>query len=232
MAYRKFFSHNLIRYILSAVIALPTVLFIGCSKIDSPYYNYNNTSTRFDGNAISFLQSQPGIYDSLLFVLGKLPNIVDILNSNADLTCMLPSNASFSLALQDINEIRKIQNKVPVSLAVLDSANLDTLVSRYILPGQYLTDTLSQYVDGLNVPDIKYAYPMHLKYIRTNASGLYEGGPQVIQYSDTKESIFNRYWVNTTTTSVNLHMNNNTIIHVLSSGHEFGFGEFVTRFNK
>ncbi|HTN37515.1 MAG TPA: fasciclin domain-containing protein [Arachidicoccus sp.] len=215
------------------LMLLLSLLFtsFGCSKSsEGKYYDYQNANAEYDGNTIEFLQAQNGLYDSLLYVVGRVPNLKDsIANFNA--TFFAPTNQSFAIALQNLNELRAIQHRAPLNLTNIDAVELDTLLCRYVIPGAYISDSLSVFTDGISVPSLRYHYNMTLRYNRQDAQGYQNGGPQEIIFSDPKNSIFERYWVSTYTTSVNIHTKNG-IVHLLSGGHEFGFGEFMRRMNK
>jgi hypothetical protein len=176
------------------------------------------------------LQAQTGLYDSLLLVIDRVPNLKDTIQ-NYDITLFAPNNQCFTNALNNLNELRATQHKSALSLKDIDLVELDTLLCRYVIPGNYVTDSLVEFSDGISVNSLRYDYKMHLRYNRQDASGYQNGGPQEIEFSDPKNSIFERYWVTTYTTSVNVHTNNG-LVHLLSGGHEFGFGEFSGRMNK
>ena len=223
--------HNIIRngaIIMTAVI-MGTVVF-SCSKShEGPYYDYENRNAVYNGNIYEFLKSQDGLYDSLLYVIDRVPNLLDTIE-NYDITLFAPTNQCFTNALRNLNELRATQRREPLSLANIDLVELDTLLCRYVLPGVYVTDSLVQFSDGVAINSLRYDYQMHLRYNRQDANGYQDGGPQEIELRDLKNSIFERYWVTTYTTSVNIHTNNG-IVHLLSGGHEFGFGEFTRRMN-
>jgi len=227
---------NLLRNIFTnkwggALILGLLVIAIGCSKShEGPYYNYQNKNAVFDGNSYSFLEAQGGLYDSLLYVIDKVPNLKDTIE-NYDITLFAPTNQCFTNALKNLNELRETQHKTPLYLKDIDVVDLDTLLCRYVIPGNYLTDSLIEFSDGISVSSLRYDYTMHLRYNRQDANGYQNGGPQEIEFSDPKSSIFERYWVTTYTTSVNIHTDNG-VVHLLSPGHEFGFGEFSRRMNK
>ncbi|MCX2452743.1 hypothetical protein OQX61_15800 [Pedobacter sp. PLR] len=193
------------------------------------YYNYENKIQQFDGSALDYLNSQKGLYDSLLLVLDRLPALKDSL-AKRRLTVFAVTNKSFEISVGNLNAIRKRNNKAPIYLANMDIAQLDTMTSRYLIRGKYETQDLSTFVDGLMVNSIVHNYPMHVLYQKLDASGFKEGGPQVLTFSDTKESIFVRYWQRTPTNAVNIKTNN-AIVNIVSPGHDFGFGDFVTRIN-
>lgn len=207
---------------------LSTTLF-SCKKNNSDYYNYENNLKQFDGNALEYLQSQKGIYDSLLLVLNRLPDLQDSLK-NEKVTLFAATNKSFQISVENLNAVRKKLNKAPLYLADMNIKELDTMTSKYIIRGEMVTADFQRFVDGLIVKSINHNYNMHLKYDKADASGFIGGGPGTIIFTDPKNSIFVRYWQSTPTNSVNIRTKN-AIINVLSPGHDFGFGDFVTRIN-
>lgn len=235
MLQKKFTPQNWL-----AVIILLLVV-VACHKKDNTWRNYENGAGNFSGNALQYLQSQPGVYDSMLLVMGRLSRIADTAQ-HAAVTLFAISNRSFALALQNINQARhdSIPAMPPISFATIDSVALDTFFCRYLLQGKHLSTEISELADGLFFPTIQYknrsladtSYTMQMQFARTNASGFLGGGPNAIIYSDPKGSIFYRYWVRVNTITVDIKTSN-AIIHVLPPGHDFGFGnEFIRAVNK
>ncbi len=211
-----------------------------CKKVDKQYINYQPTAGNFSGNTIEYLKSQPGLYDSLLLLLDRVPRLRDSV-ANAEVTLFAVSNRSLSLALQNINQARhdSIPRMEPVSLNSIDSAVLDTFLCRYILQNKIVSSDISDLADGLFFPTVSYinandadtSYNMQLQYTRTNASGFLGGGPAAIIFSDPKGSIFQRFWVRVNTITVDIKTKN-SIVHLLPPGHDFGFGdEFIRAVN-
>jgi hypothetical protein len=216
-----------------AVILLIMVAVTSCTKTDTTYRNYRNTAGNFKGNALAYLQSQPGVYDSMLLVINRLTGIADTVSTN-NITLFAVSNRSFALALQNINQARKdsIPSLPPVSLSTMDSATLDTFFCRYIIQGQQRSDSLTGFTDGRLYASVRYDYNMQMQFDQTNASGYLNGGPKAIIFSDPKNSVFTRNWVRTTTITVDIKTDN-AIVHLLPPGHDFGFGpDFIRRINK
>src|SRR5690606_6950688 len=194
-----------------------------CEKGDSYYENYENQIQVFNGNAYEYLESQPGVYDSLLLVLDRLVPLRDTLK-NEDVTLFALTNKSFELAIQNLNNKRAAGNKAALSLEDLDRRGLDSVMCRYILKGDLQTDNVRELVDGIYLPSLKYGYEMHVQYDVLNASGFVSGGQQQLIITDPNESIFERYWQRTPTNAVNIKTNN-AVIHVLSPSHDFGFNK-------
>lgn len=205
---------------------------VGCTKADDTYKDYQNTAGRFNGNALAYLQSQPGVYDSMLLVINRLTGMQDSISKN-NLTVFAASNRSFALALQNINQARRdsIPAMPEVSLSTMDSAVLDTFFCRYLIMGQQTSDSLKGFTDGRLFTSIRYGYNMQLQFTQTNASGYVNGGPQALIFSDPKNSVFTRNWIRTTTITVDIKTAN-AVVHLLPPGHDFGFGtDFIRRIN-
>lgn len=203
--------------------------FTACQK-ESIYHDYENTIKEFDGTALQYLQSQKNTFDSLLFVLDRLPHLKDSLSSR-NVTLFAPTNQSFQAAIKNLNIERKAQGKTALYLKDCDLDELDVLTAKYILRGARTTDTYAPFTDGLNITSIKYEYQMHVQYNKLNASGFVGGGPQSIIFSDPKGSIFEKYWENANTNAVNIKTKN-AIVNILAPLHDYGFNEFVIRVNK
>jgi hypothetical protein len=218
------------------LIAMVAICFItvatGCKKTDDTYKNYTNTAGTFNGNALQYLQSQPGLYDSMLLVINRLAGIADTV-SKKNITLFAVNNRSFSIALDNINQARKnaIPAKPAVSFSTMDSAILDTFFCRYILKDQVSSSDIIDLTDGKLFTSTRYNYNMHLQLQRTDASGYQHGGPSTIIFSDPKNSVFVRNWIRVPTITVDIKTAN-ARVHLLSSGHDFGFGaDFVSSIN-
>ncbi|MBZ4189081.1 fasciclin domain-containing protein [Niabella beijingensis] len=209
---------------LGVWILAALIVTAGCSKADQTYVKYNNTAGSFNGNAIEYLQSQPGVYDSMLLVINRLPGVADSLRSGS-YTVFATSNRSYTIALKNINDARR--DSVPalpaVSFSTMDEAVLDSFFCRYIIPGHITTQQLYDRADGLEFPSMKYEYKMQLQLRATNASGFLGGGPSAILFSDMRKSVFAVNWVRVYTNTVDIKTSN-AILHVLDPGHNFGFG--------
>src|SRR5690606_42113845 len=89
-------------------IILPFLLLvnIGCVKGDEHYYNYNTEAPVYDGTIYEYLQSQAGVYDSLLLVLDRLPDLrAKLRNADSSYTLFAVTNRSFDIALEALNPI-------------------------------------------------------------------------------------------------------------------------------
>ena len=213
--------------------ALLLLVYTGCTKTDDTYRNYKTTAGTFNGNALEYLKSQPGVYDSMLLVIHRLSQMPQLVN-NGDITLFAVSNRSFSLALQNINQARKdsIPSMPALTLNTIDSATLDTFFGRYIIAGRQTTDSLEGYTDGRLFTSARHNYNMQMQLVQTNASGYLQGGPKSIVFSDPKNSVFTRNWIRVNTITVDIKTNN-AIIHLLPPGHDFGFGtDFIRQVNR
>lgn len=224
----------------SGVLLALVIALAACKKVDHSYVDYQPKAGNFSGNAAEYLKAQPGLYDSLLFMLDRVPRLKDTLQ-NGEITLFAVSNRSVALALQNTNQARRdsLPMMPAVTLASIDSAVLDTFLCRYILQDKVLSADISNLADGLFFPTIGYtnergadtSYQMQMQYVRTNASGYVGGGPATVIFSDPKGSIFYRYWVRVNTITVDIKTSN-SVIHLLPPSHDFGFGdEFIRAVN-
>ena len=201
------------------------ILVSSCTK-DKGYYNETVQKVTYDGTILEYLQSKPGVFDSLLKVLDR-SKMNAVLGSNEKYTFFAPTNQSFQLAIENLNNTRRESDKPLEYLSNVDLKHLDTMMSQYIIKGSYPSDSMLL-KDGIKLQDFKYKRTMNAKLTTATSSGFEGGGPKVIEYSDTKNSQFNRNWITATTASINIEAKNG-MIHVLSSNHVFGFNDFVTR---
>lgn len=213
------------------IIALAVFCLASCKKGNDYYYNYNDEASVYDGTILKYLESKPETYDSLLLVLDRFPSIRQALDSDETFTLFAPTNRSFEIAVDALNTTRALTNKQPLYLEDVPSNDLDSLVSRYIFESELDIDELKPFIDGLNIDSYKYGYRMHAQYNVLSASGLINGGQQQIIFSDVNNSIFQRYWQNINTSAVNIKTKNG-VIHVLASGHDFGFNKFTSKFSQ
>ncbi|MCU7549416.1 fasciclin domain-containing protein [Chitinophagaceae bacterium LB-8] len=219
--------------LMLCLVAISMFSLTSCRK-DDTYYNYKTTAGAYNGTTYEYLQSQTGLYDSLLLVLGRVTGLADSLKTGS-VTLFAANNSSFSLALQNINQARKDSlPKVlpPVTLSTMDSTTLDMFLARYIIPGKLASDSLKGYTDGRMAASIRYGYNMQVQYVPTNAAGFLNGGPKAICFSDPKNSLFVKNWVRVNTMTVDIKTSNG-IVHLLPPGHDFGFGyEFIRLINQ
>lgn len=216
---------NKIRKVYFILLSLGFMSLIWTCKQEDGYYDPIIADKGYDGDVYDYLKSKPGIYDSLLKAVDRLQ--LESTLRDSDITLFALSNASFQLALTNLNNLRKLNDRPSEYLASIDGNQLDTMLSQYIIRGKYVADSLATQ-DGLQLYGVKYAYPMHGRLIKTTSSGYVNGGPTVIQLSDTKKSQFERNWISTTTGSINLKTKNG-IVHVVNADHVFGFDDFVSR---
>jgi hypothetical protein len=82
--------------------------------------------------------------------------------------------------------------------------------------------------DGQFINSVRGGYPMHAQRVYADAEGVQNGGSDIIEFANTKRSLFITKWSKTTTTSVNIKTKNG-MVHLLRADHVFGFDEFVSR---
>lgn len=233
-------------------MSLPKVLFLmatcaivivtsvsSCKRDAGSYYNYTPKVEVFSGNAIEFLEQQTG-YDSMLAVLKKFPDIVRYLTSSDSVTLFAVSNQSFRLAVENFNIARAAVDspRLYISPSTYDLSRPDsgmfnremlrTLISRYIIPGYYDFNTLMQSFTGIPAESYGYNYQMNMRAIQESSTGSIKDGPKVIEFSDMNYSFYRQYWKPSNTISVNTTRAGNTIVHLLSASHEFGYSSFMS----
>lgn len=195
-----------------------------CVK-DGGFYEPPEVRKEFAGDTYEYLQSKPGVYDSLLQVIDRL-GMESTLRDSA-ITLFAVPNQGFQLAIANLINLRELADRPAEYLSNVDYAQLDTMVTQYIINGVFNSDSLTRQ-DGVILPGIRYGYPMHARLRKTPSSGYEEGGPEVIEFSNTKHSQFLRDWVTTLTGSINVQTSN-AVVHVLNPDHVFGFDEFTKR---
>lgn len=210
------------------------LVMAGCSKVDNTYRNAVAPTVSFQGDAYTYLQSKPGVFDSLLKAIDRIPGLADTLKQK-DITLFAPNNSSFELALKNINQARmdSFPQMPPVNLSTIDADVLDSTLCKYIVRDKIIsTDLMNTLSDGRDVESVKYDYVMNMKLVFTNASGYVGGGPTLINFADRNNSIFTRYWVITKTSTIDISATN-AVINLLDAGHDFGFGStFIRAVNK
>lgn len=214
---------NIAGFVLGSFLCI-----VGCKKYDG-YYAYENTEKVFEGSSLAYLQSKPGVFDSVLLVLDRLPYLKEAVASEK-VTLFAPTNTTFQTAFSNLNLVRSNQNKSRLSIRDLEIKRLDTLMTKYIASGIVSTDS-TLYIDGLFVNTYGIYHPMHAQRVKENASGLVDGGVEILYFSDTKDNSFQSQWVRASSQAVNIFTNNG-VVHVLGGRHEFGFGDFLTKMNR
>ncbi len=215
------------KYLRTLIPAFATLLacVYSCSK-DSGFYNAGVEDKTFNGNTYEYLKSKPGVFDSLIKVIDRMgyQNILE----NDKVTLFAVPNQSFQVALTNLNNLRKKSELNPLAISSVEAVHLDTMMSQYIIKGNYTTELLD-FQDGVNLFGVKYNYPMNARLGTSSSSGYISGGADNIVFQNTNRSALVRNWVSTTTTSNNIKTKNG-IVHVVSSDHIFGFRQFVSRF--
>ncbi|MBE8712798.1 fasciclin domain-containing protein [Sphingobacterium hungaricum] len=216
------------KYLSLVIVSISCFIFCSCNKGDSYYYDYQKSEQLYEGTIYSYLMGQRGTYDSLAVVLERLPDLKSVLNqSDSSVTFFAMNNRSFKLALENLNNARKVNGRSPIYLEDIDLAVLDTLSYRYLFNSEHPVSDFESYLDGQSIYSSKFNYEMHVVYKVLTSSGLVGGGQQQLMFSDTNGSIYQRYWNSTNTSTVDF-MTRNGVIHTLDARHEFGFGKLLT----
>lgn len=229
------------KYIV-AMAFVAVVFQTGCKR-EAGYYSSSPVVNTTNLNTYEYLKSKPGVYDSLLLLVDKMKIAKTLTDSTV--TLFAPSNASFQIAVKNLNVVRAGIGQAPIYLTQLaagdgpvtdpklkpkakrDSTQLDTLVSRYIIRNQYVSNDFT-IGDGQFIKSVRGGYPMHAQRVYADAEGFQNGGSDIIEFANTKRSLFVAKWSKTTTTSVNIKTKNG-MVHLLRPDHIFGFDEMVSR---
>lgn len=216
------------KYITYAALFLSVLFMVGCEKGDDQYLKYNASAIKHDGTLYDYLIHQPGVYDSLVLVLERLPDLKAYLdNPSSEITFFAVNNRSFELALTNLNIARRTNNLEPIYIEEIDLTLLSTLTHRYVFDETHSVEVFRPFLDGMSLFSSNFGYEMHVQYQVLPSSGLLGGGQQQLTFSDVNESIYHRNWNRTVTSSVDLNTDNG-ILHTLSPRHEFGFGKLTT----
>jgi len=211
---------NLLAFYLLIALFLS---FGSCKKNDGAYDRSDAKDQPLNGSVYDYLNSKPGMFDSLLYVVDRL-GLTDTLKKE-DITLFAPTNESFIQVVNKKNLGRTLKGKPPVFLKDVDPAFLDSLMCRYIIRGTYSADSL-RLIDGVMLNSVRYNYPMNAKLNTANASGYVGGGPGTIDFYFTKRSVFTIDWIKTTADAINIKTANG-YVHILENTHPFGFGLYT-----
>ncbi|MGJ7031479.1 discoidin domain-containing protein [Niabella hirudinis] len=224
---------------VAAMLLILLMLGAGCSKGRSPYYKSEVIETeRFDGTVLQYLESRKGVYDSMVVVIKRFPNLAKLLSSPGSMTVFAIPNAAFEVAVTNFNRERAKQDSAPLyfspnNLSRPDSGmfhylGLEQLIARYIFNRVYTYEELVVSTTGLRSPSV-LGYNMNLKAVQQNAVGAIKDGPKVIELSDMNNSIFNRFWKSALTSTIAAVQTSNALVHTLAQNHEFGFASFTDK---
>jgi hypothetical protein len=212
------------------IIALIATIAASCKKGDQTYYHYKQVLPTFNGSALDYLKHQTGVFDSMLVVLNRFPDLQDSLANEKNITVFGVPNSCFQRVIGSLNAGRKNLGQPPVYLSNINADVLDTMICKYLVHGSYPISYLNTQTNGLLVSSIKLNYQMFLQYQVLNASGLVGEGEQQVSFFDTNNSTLQSSWVNAVVDTLDIKANNATI-YVLSPGHDFDFNQFSTKFN-
>lgn len=233
--------NSLGRYV-AAIVVVAMISQTGCKK-EKGYYDQQVVPSTSSLNTYQYLKSKTGVYDSLLLLVDKMGIAQTLIDSS--ITLFAPSNSSFQIAIANLNTVRRAAGQQSIYLTQLsagdklivnpklkakakqDSIMLDTLVSRYIIRRQFVANDFA-IGDGQFISAVRGGFPMHGQRVFADAQGYQNGGSEIIEFANTKRSLFTAKWSKTTTTSVNIKTKNG-VVHLLRPDHTFGFDEFTSR---
>jgi len=210
---------------LITMLFLGILVFNGCEKIGGDYGAVNSSNQVFNGSTYEYLKSKPGVFDSLIFMIDRLKLKDSLDKPGANVTLFAVTNESVQQVVNKYNLARTLRKKSTVYLSTMPYEFLDSIMTRYIGRGIYTADDLN-FTDGVTFKTVRYGYPMNAKLVTSNASGLLKGGPALLNFYDTRKSLFNRDWLKTTTIAINIKTSNG-IVHIIEPTHPFGFGDYT-----
>lgn len=200
-------------------------------------------------------------FDSLKHVISANADLQTLLDDeNARLTLFAIPDECFTSVLNTLNMYREKNNLgAPLTLdSLLTKDEIiihDTIVSginnrdtifndriynypkemrelacRYLFDTMYDTNTIEADGGEIIAESYDYSYNMGITASRHAAEGAVASGIRFMVFSDCNNSQLTSRWTQSDVVCFDIRAKNG-IVHVLSTGHEFGFDEFVTRFN-
>jgi len=203
------------------VSLVATVLLPSCQK-DELKGGSAQRGKGFSGNTYEYLQSKPGVFDSLLYVIDRL-KLDGVLKSDT-VTLFAVTNTSFKLASDDLNAQRSRTGKKPIYLRDYRLDQLDSLVCRYIIKGTFSSKKLNT-LNGIDVFGYKYGYELNAKATVSSAIGQAGAGASSIIYSSKNRTDFKAKWSSVTAYSVDIPTSNG-MVHIIDDRYFFGFGYY------
>ncbi|MGB3106961.1 hypothetical protein [Sphingobacterium siyangense] len=197
-------------------------------------------------------------FDSMLMVINGIPGLRDSLsNVSYHKTVFAVPNSCFESGFQRLNSFRQAKNKGrklsikdfliepfvvieekegPTSDSIIIVKHpydyrlkLDSIVSKYIFAGNLNTKLIGGYIGGFNTNNFKYEYQMNLLYDRKSAMGVENMGGRRVVLSDKNKTQLDVSWDRSDAQVIDIKTNTG-YVHILSNGHEFGFGKLISNF--
>ncbi len=130
----------------------------------------------------------------------------------------------------EIDNPDKTDRDHPTITLVHDYKNsLDTLINRYVFSGLYDFETIYAQEDAtVLATSLTYSYRMNMNCGYNNASGVKSAGIPYLTFSDTRKTYMKERWKNAEVYWMDIYCTNG-VVHVLSPGHEFGFGYLISQ---
>lgn len=108
-------------------------------------------------------------------------------------------------------------------------SQLERMTCKYIFNESIDTEKIKVNTNGMEMISFKYEDELNAKYEQMPASGILEGGNQRLAFSDMNGSTLESDWISTYTRTIDIHTTNG-IIHVITTGHFFGYDDFIADF--
>jgi hypothetical protein len=214
------------------------VVITGCQKKD--YFTDTGThSPNFNGSVLQYLKSKPGMFDSVVRVIG-LAGMNEVFDKE-EITFFAPADSSFRATIRTLNEsLARLGQKEVKSLGQIKPEVWRDQLSRYLFKGKKSMNDFPQ-LDPANVS----AYPgriyssydgeiMNIGVVYNDAGGVkYAGYRQlVLSYIPSQSTPLDFLsWYPVYVASVNIAPTNGYVHALRFSNHVFGFNanQFIER---
>lgn len=204
-------------------LLLISLIFCACAK-DKTYYEYKPVS-KFNETIYQYLSEQPGVFDSVLFVLDK-SGLSALLKGQDEYTFFAPTDRSLEATMAALNIYRSSSGLEPISLKDIDASSWRAIMGNYIIKGRWkVQDFTGQ--DGARVTTVASRW-MYGKLTSVSASGAADVGGRTLTYSYNNGSRFTKDWLPALVTTSQISLTNGEI-HILEAGHNVGYNYFIEK---
>ncbi|PCH70311.1 MAG: hypothetical protein COC06_05345 [Bacteroidales bacterium] len=108
-------------------------------------------------------------------------------------------------------------------------SQLERMTCKYIFNEAIVSEDVRINTDGKEMSSFIYEDEMNAKYEQLPASGVLYGGNQRLMFSNMNGSKVESDWLSTYTQIIDIHATNG-IVHVITTGHMFGYDNFIADF--
>src|SRR5690606_27804555 len=123
----------------SGAICIAALLLSACAK-ESGFYDPAPINRKFDGTTLEYLQSKPGIFDSLLVAINRT-GLSGTLSDSA-VTLFAVTNPGVECAITNLIKISMLAGRPSGGLLTIDKEHLDIMLTHYMMRGVYPSDSM------------------------------------------------------------------------------------------